>query len=172
MLPQVKTILYPTGLGSGAPFVFRYALGLAARYQARIVVVYGLEPIRSTGQAVVKTYLSDKQAQQAQTEARERIRADIRERIVLPFAGELEGGEAQLDEMVEIRVIDSSPHETVMHAAKAFEADMIVMGTHRHTVVKGTLLGNTALKVLHDATIPVVMVRIPEGYQDHDRGLQ
>ena len=59
-----------------------------------------------------------------------------------------------------------------MHAVKAFEADLIVMGTHRHTVVKGTLLGNTALKVLHDATIPVVMVRIPEGYHDHDRGLQ
>ena len=169
MLPEIKTILYPTGLGSGAPFVFRYALSLARKYQARIAIVYGMEPLRPAGQAVAATYLSEEKLRTSQQAARERIREEIRANILKLFEEALAEDPEALSRMVDISVVEAAPHEAIRHAAKAFEADLIVMGTHRHTVVKGTLLGNTALKVLHDATIPVVMVRIPDGYQDHDR---
>ena len=45
----------PPAWGRGRPSVFRYALSLARKYQARIAVVYGLEPLRPAGQAVVQT---------------------------------------------------------------------------------------------------------------------
>ncbi len=40
------------------------------------------------------------------------------------------------------------------------------MGTHRRTMDKGALLGSCAVKVVHESTIPVLLVRIPEGYAD------
>ena len=37
MLPKIKTILYATGMGAGAPHVFRYALALAKQHDAQKV---------------------------------------------------------------------------------------------------------------------------------------
>ena len=40
------------------------------------------------------------------------------------------------------------------------------MGSHRHTVLGDAMLGTTTSKVLHSATQPVLVVRIPEGFQE------
>ena len=42
------------------------------------------------------------------------------------------------------------------------------MGAHRHTVIGDAMLGTTTHKVLHSASQPVLVVRIPEGF--HEEG--
>ena len=44
MIPNIKSILYPTWLGNEPPFVFRYALSLGHKYDASIHVINSHEP--------------------------------------------------------------------------------------------------------------------------------
>ena len=60
---------------------------------------------------------------------------------------------------------DSRP-EVVLQEATAAGADVIVMGSHRHTVIGGPVVGSTTHRVLHGASIPVLVVRIPEGFRE------
>ena len=50
----------------------------------------------------------------------------------------------------------------VLKVAKEIDADLIIMGSHRHTMVSDALLGSTTMKILHSAKVPVLVVRLPE----------
>jgi nucleotide-binding universal stress UspA family protein len=65
-----------------------------------------------------------------------------------------------------VEVIDGFPAPTILAQAKKVSADVIVIGAHRQTALGEALLGSTARKVLHGATIPVLVTRIPDGYRD------
>ena len=60
MTPDIKTIVYATGLGGGAPHVFRYALSLARQYQAKIEIVCGMESFRQYSHEVAAIYIGAK----------------------------------------------------------------------------------------------------------------
>lgn len=49
--------------------------------------------------------------------------------------------------------------ETIVEQAKALGADQIVMGTRGMSAVSNMVLGSIATKVLHLATVPVVLIR-------------
>jgi len=53
-------------------------------------------------------------------------------------------------------------------AAQQHAVDLIVMGDHRHTAFGDALLGNTTHEVLHSASAPAMVVRIPAGF--HEEG--
>ena len=81
MLPDIKKILYATGMGAGAPYVFRHALALAKRYNAQIVAVSALEPLSTFAQSLVELHISHAQSEQihdqARKDAKERLRARL-----------------------------------------------------------------------------------------------
>ncbi len=64
----------------------------------------------------------------------------------------------------ESEYLEGSPAETILRDAETHNADLIIMGSHRHTVIGEVVLGSTTQKVLHKATQPVLVVRIPDGY--------
>ena len=68
----------------------------------------------------------------------------------------------------EIRIEEGSPAQAVLRVAKEIDADLIIMGSHRHTMIGDAILGSTTHKVLHSAAQPVLVVRIPEGF--HEEG--
>lgn len=51
------------------------------------------------------------------------------------------------------------PAQIVIDYARELRADEIVMGTHGRGMLAGTVLGSVAQKVIHRATVPVVLVR-------------
>jgi len=63
MIPNIKNILYPTGLDNGTPYVFRYALSLAQKYDANIHVIHSHEPFSMTMQSMANLCMSQKQAE-------------------------------------------------------------------------------------------------------------
>ena len=81
MIPKINSIVYATGLGSGAPYVFRYALSLARQYNAKIFVVCGLPPINPQAQSLADTYLGDKKSQEFHQQARERVRKEVASQV-------------------------------------------------------------------------------------------
>ena len=51
MIPQIKKILYATDLSKNSSYAFLYAVDMAKRHDARIVVLHAIEPIPSYAEA-------------------------------------------------------------------------------------------------------------------------
>lgn len=166
MLPKIDKILYATGLGAGAPHVFRYALSLAQKHEAKIIAVNAMEPLSTFAQSLVELHVSHERTEAIHKAAREQVRANLIERIERLCNKELGDDPLGRSRVSEIIVEEGQPAQLVLEQARKQGADIIVMGTHRHTVIGEALLGNTAHRVLHSSEIPVLLVRIPEGYYE------
>lgn len=168
MLPQIKTILYATGLGPGAPYAFRHALNEAQKHGARIVVLHVMEPLNPFGKHLLELHISPEQAEQIQVQGREHAQQKIRERIhrlCEKEADSLTNGESYVSEIV---VVEGQPHLEIVGHARSLKADLVVIGSHRHSAIGEAMLGHTANRVVHRCEVPVLLVRIPDGY--HEEG--
>lgn len=165
MLPNVKKILYATGMGAGAPYVFRYALALAKQQGGQIIAVSALEPLPAFAQSLVELHLSRECTAEMHTRAKAQAKEKLRQRIERLCAKEC-AHDPQL--VTDIVIEEGQPAEIVLATAKQHAVDLIVMGAHRHTVIGDALLGSTTHKVLHSAPAPVLVVRIPAGF--HEEG--
>ncbi|MFH0782042.1 MAG: universal stress protein [Pseudomonadota bacterium] len=166
MLPKIQTIVYATGLGSGAPYVFRYAMTLAQQHQAKIVVVHGMEPLSTFGQSLVEQYISHDTSEEMHRKARETVKARLQQRLELLCQKECQGSPACSNLVSSIQVVEGYAAQVILKVASDCAADMIVMGARSHTVVGEAMVGSTTRKVLHSTTKPVLVVKIPKGYAE------
>lgn len=168
MLPKIKTILYATGMGAGAPHVFRYALEMAKQHDAQIVAVSALETLSEFAQSLVAAYIPPEQSKKIHLEAHEQTKDKLQQRISQLCAKECNHDQQCIQRLIDIRIEDGPPAQAVLKTAKEIDADLIIMGSHRHTALGDAILGTTTRKVLHSSTIPVLVVRIPDGF--HEEG--
>ena len=168
MLPQFKKILYATGMGPGAPYVFRYALAIAKQHDAQIIAVSALEPLSTFAQSLVELHISHEQSEQIHGTAQARAKQQLRERIARLCEKECATDLQCTQRVKEVRIEEGQPAQIVLAAAKEYAVDLIIMGAHRHTVIGDAILGSTTHKVLHSASQPVLVVRIPKGF--HEEG--
>ena len=160
MLPKIRTILYATNLGAGAEQVFRHALGVAQQYDARIVIVKAAEPLSTFGQSLVELHVSHADSEQMHKDARDQVKRAITERLHAFCLAELARASDGEERVAEIVVVDGRASEVILEQAQKFDADMIVLGSHRHSAIGEALLGTTTQKVLHRSKRPVLVVRI------------
>lgn len=168
MLPQIKKILYATGMDPGAPYVFRYALALANQHDAQIIAVSAMEPLSTFAQSLVELHISHEQSEEIHNQTQVRARELLRERVARLCEKECADDQLCTQRVGEIQIEDGQPAQVILEAAKESAADLIIIGAHRHTVIGDAILGSTAHKVLHSASQPVLVVRIPEGF--HEEG--
>ncbi len=88
-------------------------------------------------------------------EAMERIHAENHERMLAPARKALARSKADVRELPLV----GEPAETLLSAARANKADLVVMGSHGRGSVKGILLGSVSSKVIAQTDIPVTIVR-------------
>lgn len=161
MLPNIKKILYATDLEAGSPHVFRYALSLAQKYDARIAILHVVEPLSPFAQSLVEQYISHQKSEQLHEDAHNQLKGEIEARLEQFCKDELVSDPEGHDRVCSINVLDGLPSQAILDQAAKLKADLIVMGTHRHTAVGEALLGTTARKVLHGSEVPTLLVRIP-----------
>ncbi len=166
MLPKIETILYTSDLGLGAPYVFRYALALARQHQAKIVAVHGMEPLSTFAQSLVEEYISHDSSEAMHRKARETVKAQIKKRMELLCANECNNAPSCENAVSSIHVVEGYPSQVIMDVAKDCSADLIIMGEHSHNIFSEIVMGGTTRKVLHSATQPVLVVKIPKGYKE------
>jgi len=166
MIPKIKKILYATGMGAGAPHVYRYALAMAKEHDAKIVVVSALESLSSFAQNLVDVHIPAELREEIQQTAYSQARERLKGRIAKLCEKECGNDPICAQRLSEIRIEDGPPDQVVLKVAKGIDADLIIMGSHRHTVIGEMVLGSTTQKVLHQATQPVLVVRIPDGYYE------
>jgi len=168
MLPKIKKILYATGMGAGAPHVYRYALALAKEHDAEIVAVSALETLSTFAQSLVELHISHAQSEEIHSKALTQAKQQLRDRIERLCAKECGLDPLCAKRLSDIRIEDGSPAQAILSVARELNADLIIMGSHRQTVLGDAMLGSTTSKVLHRATVPVLVVRIPAGF--HEEG--
>ncbi|MBU4371923.1 MAG: universal stress protein [Syntrophaceae bacterium] len=58
-----------------------------------------------------------------------------------------------------IAMLEGRPAETIVEFTRNRPVDLIVIGTHGYTGMKRLMFGSVALRVLHDANVPVLLIR-------------
>jgi len=139
---RIRTILLATDLHPASEPATSEALGLAAALSARLLIVSVIDP----GQRRVPGVRSE-------------VRVDqIRERREKAAQGLVAQGRAMGAE-VSFLVWEGDPGESIVDAALAEGADMIVVGSRGHGAVGRFLIGSVSDHVVRHAQCPVMVVR-------------
>ena len=162
MTPSIKNILYPSDLGPHMRPVFRFAVDLARRYEAKIIMLHVLEPLSNTSRRLMQTYLSNKELDRLQEEGYRKVRKKMRKRLTKFCEDEMAKPLEECDMEFEFDVVSGTPAEMIRQEAEERGADLIVMGTHSNPSLGHRLLGSTARKLTHMSRVPVLVVPIVE----------
>jgi nucleotide-binding universal stress UspA family protein len=141
-MPPLKKILLPVDFSDRCLGAARYAYALASRYDAEILMLHVVEPIRYEFSALefggtVLTELAANRTAQARRRLEDFLQqelAGVRLRRLM-----LEGDAAQ----------------TIVETARREEVGLITMPTHGYGRFRRFILGSVTAKVLHDAQCPV-----------------
>jgi len=156
--PNIQTILYATDLGENTRPVFRLAVSQARRYNARLLMLNVVEPLGSTGTAIIANYLSGEAADKINKEGARDILAVMKQRLDKFCQEELAAFGLDRTPVTEILVATGTPCEQILEVAKKYQADMIVMGTSSRTILGSVIMGSTARRVARHSEIPVLLV--------------
>lgn len=156
-IPEIRTILYATDLGSRTRPVFRQAVALARRCGAKIIMLHVVEPLGATGRAVLSVYLPQKRLEDIEKESLKEVIGRMKARLAKfceDEAGLCEGDSALVSEIV---VAAGRAGEEIARQAGLCGADLVVVGSCTHAM-GGGLLGSTARRVTQEARVPVLVV--------------
>jgi nucleotide-binding universal stress UspA family protein len=126
------------------------AIDIARRFGDELVIVFAVEPpVRSVGEEF-------REHEKALEEVGERVAG-----AALKRAQEA-GVEA------EVALVAERPVPAILDVARERGADMIVIGTHGESPLRGAILGSVPHKLLHLSDLPVLVV--PIGAEVRDGG--
>jgi nucleotide-binding universal stress UspA family protein len=157
MIPQIKKILYATDLSKNSNYAFFYAVDMAKRHNARIVILHSIERIRHMYGQRVEEILQETKDQERKT--------DIKE-IKKGLQGFCKRAETQIGApcvklVSKFLVPLGHPVEEILKAADEESCDAIVLGTHGKGFLRQTFLGSVAGSVLERTRKPVFIIPLP-----------
>jgi nucleotide-binding universal stress UspA family protein len=135
MLP-IRTIVHPTDFTEPSSYAFQMACALARDYGAKLVALH-VYPVVSAGIVSVEG-------------SRKKLLAQLRE--ITPPDSTIPVGHA---------LVEGEPVFEILKAAEAYDADLIVMGTHGRGGLSRLVMGSVAEAVTRKANCPVLTVRMP-----------
>ena len=155
MAYEIKSILYASDLTPRSPAVFRHAVGLAHKFDARLHAMTVMLP--ATGLPYME-FISEDKFEQISTAGRNKEEELLRRRIEI-FAE----AHPELDTervLASTRAVVGDPARCILDMAKHVLADIIVMGSRGHSAIGEIILGSVAHKVTMKSDIPVILVPI------------
>ena len=149
-MPGFKRILVPLDFSEGSLKALEYALSLAARFHARLILLHAVEPTVFPGSFQDLGATVDLANQNLLQSGRERL-AELSEKRI--------GGRFPAELIVRV----GHAHSEIPDTARAVGADLIVLGACSVPGQRQTPLGGTAERVLRHASCPVLTVPLPAG---------
>lgn len=138
---KVRSILAPVDFSEPSLDALPHALALARKYEAQLTLLHVLQPLHPD--LLIDTTQSQRDARVAAHERLTKL-ADATKKAWPRTGRELRAGQ---------------PVATITALARRTNADVIVMGTHGRTGIKGALIGSVAERVVRHAPCPVLVVR-------------
>ena len=163
MIPQINKILYATDLSKNSSYAFFYAVDMARRNNASIVMLHSIEPVHYKYFASedklhrINVELEKEKKQEVETELKEMKESLQR------FCNRMETqiGPPCVGLVSKILVPTGHPVEEILKAADEEACDAIVLGTYGKGFLKQTFLGSVAASVLERSRKPVFIVPLP-----------
>jgi len=152
MIPQIKKILFATDLSENSTYAFYYAIHMAKRDEAKIVILHAIEPLPpmliTFEDFVFKV-------------AKDRIKA-VKERLQ-KFSQKVDAriGTSSVEFVSNTLVRMGDPVEEILKAVDEEGCDVIVLGTHGKGFLEQTFLGSVSSSVLLRTRKPVFLVPLP-----------
>ena len=152
-MAELKKILCPVDLSSGATSAAHEAASLAKALGAELVLLHVMsEPAFAVADPLIAPGEASGYALPALADE---YRSEMDRR--LSRLGAALGGSGL---SVSTRLVTGVTHESIVNAADQEHADMIVMGTHGRTGIQHLLLGSVAERVVRTAKVPVMTLRV------------
>ncbi len=162
MIPEIKKILYATDLTKNSTYAFYYAVDMARKHDASIVILHCVESLLSSVYSEMLTSETFKNIQKSKEAEKARDTTEIRQ-LLQQFCESVEAqiGPPCINLVFEILVNEGHPPELILNTADSKECDVIVLGTHGKGWLKQTFIGSTARSVLGRTRKPVFIVPLP-----------
>lgn len=159
MFHKVKRILYVSDLEHGSRPAFRAAVSLCGHYaESQITYLHVIESQSGTTRSVLSNMMEQEEIDEMLKKGVEALSVKIRERIERFCADELEEHEVLSLKNIDARVEEGTPWRKILEVADQIDADVIVMGTRKHSALGQMLMGSTAVKTLTHSKRPVLVV--------------
>jgi len=167
--PKINRILFATDLSQGARRAFAYAVSLAERYHAGLVIAYVVEEVEAFERRIAAhlgAQLWEEIRRRNEDEARQALIGKQREyaeykealmQMCTQARGDCPSSTAQSDAVIVVR---GQPAAQIVDQAKLNGCDLIVMGSQGEKPLTEVFFGSTARKVLKKASVPVLVVRV------------
>ncbi len=156
MIPEIKKILFATDLSKNSVYAFYYAIHLAKRDEAKIIILHAVDPLppmlinfEDFAYKVAKDRWED--TVQKFKERIQDISAKVDARI----------GISSVDLVAKILIRLGHPVEEILKAVDEEGCDVIVLGTHSKGFLEQTFLGSVSSSVLFRTRKPVFVVPLP-----------
>jgi nucleotide-binding universal stress UspA family protein len=156
MIPQIKKILFATDLSKNSAYAFYYAVHMAKREEAKIVILHAVEPIP-------RMLISFEDFEH-------KVAKDRWEDTVKKFKDRIQDISVKVDARMGISSVDlissilirlGHPVEEILKAVDEEGCDVIVLGTHGRGFLEQTFLGSVSNSVLLRTRKPVFVVPLP-----------
>lgn len=148
-MKDFKTILFATDFSESSDYSFSYALSLAKKFNARLLIIHVInEPVDLRG-FYVPHISFDKLEEEIEEGAQKMMEKFCRTHI-------------RDYDNYETFIVPGIPFDEIIKKATETSADLIVMGTHGRTGLDHVLFGSTAEKVVRKSPVPVMTIRIQE----------
>lgn len=143
---NVKRILVPIDFSDFSKNALAYAVSIARRFEAELVLLYVVEPA---------VYPADLGFGQVSLPNIEKELAERGKTGLGQLAKQAVAGHANVRTIVRT----GKPFQEILATAEEAGIDLIVIATHGHTGVEHLIFGGTAEKVVKRAHCPVLIVR-------------
>jgi nucleotide-binding universal stress UspA family protein len=156
MIPQIKKILFATDLSKNSAYAFFYAIHMARRDGAQIIIMHAVEPI-----APMLVNFEDFRHQVAKDRWEETV-IKFKERIQdISVKSDARTGVSSVDLISNILIRPGNPVEEILRAADEEDCDVIVLGSHGKGFLEKTFLGSVSSSVLLRTRKPVFVIPLP-----------
>jgi len=156
MVPQIKKILFPTDLSKNSAYAFYYAVHMARRDEAKIVILHAVEPL-----PLMLVSFDDFVYKVAKDRWEETVKK-FKERIQdISVKVDARMGISSVDLISNILIRLGHPVEEILKAMDEEACDVIVLGTHSKGFLEQTFLGSVSSSVLLRTRKPVFIVPLP-----------
>mgnify|MGYP001828525145 FL=1 len=160
MNPKIKTILYATDMGNHMRPVFRYAIEMARKNKARIIMLHVIEPLSSSALATINVYMPKFNAKEVRRDGMKKALKNMQKRLNKFCDDEKIKDPDDCEIISSVKVVSGHSAESIVHQAEQLSADLIVVGSNTKPSVNTNLLGSTARGVTQNSKVPVLVVPI------------
>ncbi len=164
MIPEIKKILYATDFSHNSSYAFLYAIDMAQKHGANIVILHAIPPIPPDVMARLEMIDDRRVLEKARLKGPKEDKELIKNRVQ-EFCQKMEAQIGPSCSLLISKILVSFGHpiDEILKTADEEGCDVIVLGNHGKGFLSHTFLGSVSSGVLHRTRKPVFMIPLPSG---------